>query len=120
MAKKKVKKKKPAEKPKKAMNEDSKIFAFLATFLSIVGFVIALLVKKDDQYVMHYAKQSLMVFIVFVIGWAIRIVPLLGEVLGPIIYFIGLILWIVSWIYALSGELKIVPIIGKYAKKISL
>jgi len=115
MAKKRVKKR----KPKKTMNEDSKLFAFLATFLSIVGFVIALLVKKDDEYVMHYAKQSLMVFVIFIIGTAIGIVPLLGEVLQPIISLIGLVLWIVSWVYALSGNMKIVPIVGKYAKKIN-
>jgi len=116
MAKKRVEK----GKPKKTLSEDAKLFAFLATFLGIVGFVIALLVKKDDEYVMHYAKQSLMVFIVFIIGWAIMIVPLLGWVLGPIISIIGMVLWIVSWIYALSGEIKIVPIIGKYAKNINL
>jgi uncharacterized membrane protein len=30
------------------------------------------------------------------------------------------ILWIVSWIFALSGEKKDVPIIGDFAKRINL
>ncbi len=120
MAKKKVRKTKPAKKQESKKDDDSKLFAFLATFLSIVGFIIALLVKKNDKYVMFYAKQSLMVFIVFVIGWAIMIVPVLGWVLGPIIDLVGLVLWLISWIYALSGETKEVPLVGKYAKKIDL
>ncbi len=99
---------------------DSKTFAFLATFLSIVGFIIALLVKKDDKYVMYYAKQSLVVFIAYIVAGAVMIVPIVGWVAGPVIYMIVTVLWIISWVYALSGKMKPTPIIGQYADKINL
>ena len=118
MAKKKTPKKRSKASSKKS--DDTKLFAFLATFLSIVGFLIALIAKKDDKYVMFYAKQSLIVFIVFVAGWVIMIIPIIGWVIGWIIHLIGLVLWVISWIYALSGKEKIVPIIGQYAKSIDL
>ena len=113
-------KKKRSKKTQSKLKDDSKLFAFIAAFLSIVGFFIALLVKKDDKYVMHYAKQSLMVFIVFVVAWAVMIVPIIGWIVGPIVYLVGVILWLFSWIYALTGEMKIVPIVGEYSNKIDL
>lgn len=99
---------------------DSKLFAFLATFLSILGFIIALLAKKDDSYVMFYAKQSLVLFLAGVILSIIAIIPILGWIIyivGGIILFV---LWIISWVYALSGEQKEVPLLGKYAEKFNL
>lgn len=99
---------------------DSKLFAFLATFLSIIGFVIALLTKKNDKYVMHYAKQSLVIFIVYIGAVVITIVPIIGWLIGFILYIAATILWIISWIYALTGKVKEVPIVGKYGRKINL
>ena len=105
-------------------SDDSKTYAFLATFLSIVGFVIALLTKKEDKYVMHYAKQSLVVFIVSVIFGIIAgifsIIPFIGWVISSVIYILMTILWIVSWVYALSGKMQYMPVIGTLGDKIKL
>ena len=111
-------KKKSVDKVKKT--DDSKTFAFLATFLSILGFIIALVAKKDDKYVMFYAKQSLVVFIAYIIAAVIKMLPGIGSILGPIAYLITSVLWIFSWVYALSGEEKDTPFIGQYINKIKL
>ena len=100
--------------------DDGKLFAFLAVLLSILGFIIALLAKKDNKYVMFYAKQSLVLFIAFIIAGAVMIVPIVGWIVGFVVYIITIILWIIALIYSLSGEMKETPIIGKYAEKISL
>jgi len=101
--------------------DDSKTFAFLATFLSILGFIIALVAKKDDKYVMFYAKQSLVVFIVAIVGSVINSIimwiPGFGWIVSRLISLFVLILWIFSWVYALSGEEKETPIVGSFAKK---
>jgi len=102
------------------VNDDSRIFAFVVTFLSIVGFIIALIFKRDDKYVMHYAKQSLLVFFAFVVAGASALVPFIGWLAYPVLYVISVALWIVSWVFALSGELKVVPLIGKYGNSIKL
>jgi uncharacterized membrane protein len=65
-------------------SKDSTFVAWLATFLSIFGFVIALLAKREDKYVMHYAKQSLVVFIGFI----------LIAILDGILIFLPFIGWI--------------------------
>lgn len=101
--------------------DDSKLFAFLATFLSIIGFIIALVAKKENKYVMFYAKQSLVIFIAYILAGIIFMIPLIGWfVLGPLAYLFVTIMWIISWVYALSGEQKEVPVLGKYAQKFNL
>ena len=106
------------------LNEDSKLFAFLAAFLSIVGFIIAMVAKKDDKYVMHYAKQSLVIFVAAVIvavaGWILIFIPIIGWIIMWALNLIIAILWLFSWIYSLSGEMKEVPLVGKYARSIKL
>lgn len=117
---------------------DSKTYAFIATFLSILGFVIALLTKKEDKYVKFYAKQSLVVFLTSVVLW-IAVAVLGFFLLSPAAIFVGgfgmlqlmklinlvvwlvvLVLWVISWINALSGQEKEVPVVGKYARRFSL
>ncbi len=109
---------------KKISNDDRKLRAFLATFLSIVGFIIALIAWKDDEYVMFYAKQSLIVFVVGAIAGALQIIfmfiPIIGWIIKAALNIVVLIAWILSWVYALSMEKKDVPIIGDYARKIKI
>ncbi len=106
---------------KSKLEDDSKLFAFLGVFLPLVGFIIALLAKKKDKYVMHYANQGLVLFIAWVIAAVVWMIPLIGWfILGPICYVILFVLWIVGIVYSLSGEMKDIPIIGKYARKINI
>ena len=111
-----AKKSKKVSKVESDKQNDSKLFAFLAVLLSIVGFVIALIAKRDDKYVMYYAKQSLVLFIAWIIVAAIMQIPIIGWIIG-VIYAI---VWIFGLIYSLSGNMKPVPIIGYLGEKINL
>jgi len=110
----------PNKNKKGAKKDDSRLFAFLAVLLTIVGFVIALLAKREDKYVMFYAKQSLVLFIAWIISGAAMIVPIVGWFAGPILYVITLVLWIIAIVNSLSGKEKETPLIGQYARKINL
>ena len=113
-----AKKKKIAKKAvrKTKLDDESKTYAFLATLLTIVGFILALLIKKDDKYVMFYAKQSLILFIGAIVVVILGFIPIVGWILGVL----WVVLWVFSWIYALSGEEKEVPLIGQFARNINL
>ena len=101
--------------------DDSTIYAFLATILSIIGFIIAIVVKKDDKYVMYYAKHSLVIFIIGCVGGILsRIlswIPIIGSIISFGIFIVVFLAWILSWIYALSGKQKTIPIITDWALK---
>lgn len=109
---------------KESKNDDSKLFAFLAILLSIVGFIIAIVAKKDNKYVMFYARQSLVLFIMAVIvkvaDIALIWIPILGWLIIIVLNALLIGLWIVGLIYSLSGEMKNVPIVGDYAKRIDI
>ncbi|MBS3089001.1 hypothetical protein J4402_04465 [Candidatus Pacearchaeota archaeon] len=104
--------------------ENSKLLAFVTTFLSIVGFVIALIAWRDKKYVMFYARQSLVVFIVGAIAGIVKMVfiwiPVIGKIISFALGLIVFVLWVVSWVYALSGEMKEVPVVGVWGRKIDL
>ena len=106
------------------LDEDKIIFAFLATFLSILGFLIAVLTKKDDEYVMFYAKQSLITFVIIIIASIVASIvswiPLIGDIIVILLYIFSITIWVLSWVYALLGEYKYVPVVEIWAKKINL
>ncbi|MDD5193039.1 MAG: hypothetical protein PHF67_00470 [Candidatus Nanoarchaeia archaeon] len=106
-------------------NQDDKIlFAFLAAFLSIIGFLLALITRKDDKYVMFYAKQSLVVFIIGaiagIIANGVKFIPIIGTIIYGALFILIFLAWFLSWIYALSGKEKDIPIISYWAEKINL
>ncbi|MDD5181649.1 MAG: DUF4870 domain-containing protein [Candidatus Nanoarchaeia archaeon] len=96
---------------------ESQIWAFLAVFLGIIGFILVLLTQKKDKYAMFYAKQSLVLMIAWVISFVIAIIPVLGWIVSPIIALVIFVLWIIAIINTFSGTEKLTPIIGKFAEK---
>ena len=105
---------------KKSKNDDSKIWAFLGVFLTLVGFLIVLLAKREDKYAMYYAKHGLVLFIGWVIVGIVGMIPFIGW----LIYLAGAILLLVAWVLAfvaaLSGVEKEIPVITTFAKKFDI
>jgi uncharacterized membrane protein len=117
MAKKKVKRDSRNRFEKKSSSRDNRqLFAFIATFFTLIGFIIALILKRDDKYVMFYAKQGLVLFIGFVIAGFVGKLPVIGWIYSVFI----VVLWILAWINALSGEERNTFIVGDIAEKIKL
>lgn len=104
-----------------AVDGESKAFAFVGAFFTIIGFVIVLLARRDDSYAMFYAKQGLVLFGLQVVAGVGSMIPFIGWFLiGPIASILFVVLWIMAWINSLSGELKETFLIGPLANKIDL
>lgn len=91
-------------------NSDSNLMGALS-YVWILS-VVMLIVKKDDEFVKFHAKQGLVLFIASFIG----VVPVIGWA----IWLVVVVLCIIGFIKALSGEKYKVPIVGDIAEKISL
>ncbi len=103
---------------KSSGDDDSKLFAILAYVLGIIGFLIVLLAKKDNRFAMYHAKQSLVLFIAYVVVSVLGVIPIIGWfVIWPIGFLVCFILWIIGIINAAQDKMKPLPIIGKYAEK---
>ncbi|RLE73067.1 MAG: hypothetical protein DRJ37_01265 [Thermoprotei archaeon] len=115
------------------VTDESKLFGLIAWLLGIIGAIIAIVLKKDDKFVMFHAKQSLTLWIgVIVIDIAVMILSfvlsllrlgiltLLFGWLPALIGLIGLIITIIGALKAYGGEWWKAPIIGDIAEKIPL
>ena len=49
-----------------------------------------------------------------------RLSGLKSSIVASIDSLIVFVLWVVSWVYALSGEMKEVPVVGVWGRKIDL
>ena len=103
---------------------DSNTRAFIASFFSIIGFIIALLSWNKDEYVMFYAKQSLVLFIAAIIVSAanhiINWIPFFGGIISFVASVLVVIAWFQNWIFALSGKKKDILIIGDFARRMKI
>ncbi|MEM4242851.1 MAG: DUF4870 domain-containing protein [Candidatus Woesearchaeota archaeon] len=104
---------------KNVLSSESKLFAFLAYLLGIIGFVVVLVAKKTDAFAMYHAKQSLVLFIAWIIVYVVGVfLPVIGWVIIlPIGGLLLLILWVVGIVNALSGNMKPLPVIGRFGEK---
>ncbi|SDM81729.1 DUF4870 domain-containing protein [Tenuibacillus multivorans] len=87
--------------------------------LGVVAYIIfflPLLVAKESKFAMYHANQGLMLLITAVIINVVgTIIPIIGWILilplGNLFIFI---LWLIGIINAAKGEMKPLPLIGKY------
>lgn len=100
--------------------EENKAIAFLS-YLGILA-LVPLLAKKDSKFAQFHAKQGLVLFVGwFVIAWIAGFIPFLGWFLiVPAVSIFGIVLAIMGLINVANGEIKELPVIGEFAKKINL
>jgi len=111
-----VKSEQVSETPKKL--DDNKVIAILS-YIGVLC-LIPLLTKKDDKFIFFHAKQGLVLFIVEIITYFVLMIPILGWIIAPIASLIWLALSIIGIVNVLGGEMKELPILGKYASKIKI
>ena len=106
------------------ISNDDKIFAFISILLGVIGFIIALLARKESKYVMHYAKQSItLIALSILISFAsisINTMPVIGYYISAILLIGYLVIWIIALVNSLSGKMKATLIIGQFAEKIKI
>lgn len=94
---------------------DNKTISIIS-YITIVGWLIAYLVGKDnlDAFSKYHLRQSLGLAIV---GIVLNIITISISFLGMIVNLIGLlllVLFIIGIINAVNGQMKPLPVIGKF------
>lgn len=90
--------------------------AALATLLgpTLVVPVLFILLEKDE-FVRFWAFQSIVVFLaMFVLNWVL-ILTIFLALLTPLVFLVGVILWLVMTYKAWQGDKWEVPYLGKLA-----
>ncbi|HLW63104.1 MAG TPA: hypothetical protein VKY33_06840 [Flavobacterium sp.] len=94
---------------------DNKTISIIS-YITIIGWLIVYLVGKDnlDAFSKYHLRQSLGLAIV---GIILNIITISISFLGMIVNLVGLlllVLFIIGIINAVNGQMKPLPVIGKY------
>ena len=89
---------------------DGKTKAIVA-HITFIGWIVAIVLnsQEKDELASFYIRQMLGLVILSLFTW----IPFIGWILGIGVF----VLWIISLIGAISGEAKLVPIVGEYFQK---
>lgn len=80
----------------------------------ILFFIPLITDAKHNAFAKFHANQQLLLLIWYIIANIIVIIPILGWIASPIMWIIGVILAIMGIINVAAGNMKRLPIIGKY------
>jgi hypothetical protein len=86
---------------------DARVKAIVA-HITIIGWVIALVINSNnkEEFTSFYLRQTLGIHLVWMfLSW----VPVIGWILGIVVFAF----WLLSFIYAVQGDVKIIPF-GEY------
>lgn len=110
----------PSSSPSSDTGLDPKLAAMLSYLLGIVGGIVFYSISKDS-YVKFHAMQSILLWVVMAILWAvifgISFVFFYLSFITWIIYMGMTAVWIIMMIKAYQGEKYKLPIIGDMAEK---
>ena len=117
------------------MNAPKRHFAFIAYLVPILGWLYGLLFERRDAFVVYHAKQAMMLTITAVVApvawavtaWILAWIPLVGSVLAASLFALVMLtylflaaVWIAGMINALTAQAKPLPVVGRWAERISI
>ncbi len=106
------------EKKKTALGIDENIEGLLCYLLWFITGILFLILEKENKFVRFHAMQSTATFaVLFIIFMVIRIIPIIGWAISPLIGLLELILWLLLMFKAYQGEIYKLPIVGDFAEK---
>jgi uncharacterized membrane protein len=90
------------------------VIAYLGWF--VTAFVI-LLIEKRNTFIRFHAMQSLITFgVIFVLAIVFSYLPILKDLIQPLIVFGGVLLWLFLMYQAYLGKMYKLPYIGQIAQ----
>jgi uncharacterized membrane protein len=83
-------------------------------------FLVPLLLMKDSQYAQFHGKQSLALFIAWVINALINVIPVLGWIVSFFGSLLLCVLMVLGVIKAYTGEKWKMPYVHRLVEKLNL
>lgn len=93
--------------------------AVISYFFTVFGIILPILIlflEQKNEFVRHYAKQTLAVTLVSMIAIALNLVVFVGTFIFAIVIITFIIFQIIAAINAISGKVYEIPYIGKVVK----
>lgn len=107
-----------------SVGEEEKLWGFLAWLLSIVGAILALVLKPGYRYARYWAYLSISFFILIVIASVVNsilsLIPFVGWLLAALVALGLLIIWILGIIKSLQPLWWRPPVVYDIARAIGI
>lgn len=94
--------------------EEGKVFAILSYIIPILCLIP--LIMRNNDFSLYHAKQCLLIWIAFLVTSVINVIPCLGQIIWLAVAVFLLVVDIMGLINAVKGEMKPIPLIGKWAE----
>jgi uncharacterized membrane protein len=109
------------------VSQSSRYLACISYVLSLPGALFVLLARGDDPFAVYHARQSLRLAITaiaapliwVVVAWILAWIPLIGGMLGVILFalviasYVGILIsWLAGMTYSLKGQARPLPFFG--------
>ncbi len=117
------------------MSQSSKISAFLAYLLLVIGWIYVLVARRDDRFALYHTRQSIALVLVaigVVIVWAVAAwimtwIPFVGQLLAAasfalvmLTYMLLFVFWLMGMRQALTAKAKPLPLAGRWTRYVPL
>jgi uncharacterized membrane protein len=97
---------------------EANIAGLLCYVLGWVSGLVFILIERESNFVRFHAIQSIYVFgAIFVASIVLSWIPVIGMVIGWLLWVLGVVLWIILMIKAYQGEKYKLPWAGDWAEK---
>ena len=101
----------PSPMSDKSQNTGMAILAYIGILV-----IIPLITAKDDPFVKFHVRQGLALLLAWIIGSFIWVIPVLGFLIGWLVWIGGFVLMVIGIMNASSGKTVDLPIVGQFAK----
>jgi len=106
------------ENKKTVMGVAENLEALLCYALGWVTGLVFLLLEQKNAFVRFHAMQSLVTFLgLFVLSFVLGFIPVLGMLVGLIVWPLSVVLWIVLMVKAYKGERYKLPVVGDFVEQ---
>lgn len=98
--------------------KEGKVFAMIAYWFFLC--ILPLILKKDNRFAVYHGKQGLVLFILFVAGFIISIIPFLGPLVFRVVSLLYLLTMLWGTFQALKGRYSRIIFVSDIADNIIL
>ncbi len=103
---------------KSSTGMDANLAALFAYVLGLLTGIIFFVIEKESKFVKFHAMQAICFSAgLFVVGFVLAFIPIVGWIAGVLLQFAALVFWIICMVKAYQGQWYKLPIVGDIAAK---
>src|SRR5690606_16988233 len=105
--------KEESEKKSTSTGLEDNIVGLLCYLVWPITGIIFLILEKENKFIRFHALQSIITIVALtIINFVLSFIPLIGWMLSPLVWLLGVALWVVLMVKAYQNETFKLPVIG--------